>query len=185
MFAAERWAEAFVNSLDKDAEEGLVLLKILIDWIKKLPGAVFGTASARQAEKAIMAAGAGNGFAGTPCFNKTSRFVILLTEKNLLGHASAIIPEIEKLLDRKKNIVSVILESAMPAEKEFREKLVETVKKNTGAVEVRLAEKTEPRLLGGYRLIIGDKIFDASIAAQIKDMETALAAYVPAGLAEG
>lgn len=180
MFDSVRWAEAFINTMGKDAEEALVIFGILHDWIKKLPGAVFGTASARQLETLIAKGAMETGLSGSRPLEGASRFIILLVRRNQIAHAREIISETEKILDSINKTMPVVLESAVTPSAQLESQITETVKKRFGANHVRLEKKLRPELIGGYRLRIGDELVDASIITQLKNMEAALASGLSA-----
>jgi len=48
--------------------------------------------------------------------------------------------------------------------------LVEQVKKTDGFQHVELQEKVDPALIGGFVLQVGDKLVDASIAYDLKNI---------------
>jgi len=153
-----------------DAEEAFGILVILLRWVNKLPGAVFGTASAAQLKTLIGKAGARAGAAGTESFECACGFAALLVKRNLLRHSASVISEIRKLLDSGNGIVHATLESASSV---FvpEDELTSIIRERTGANEVRLEKKIRPELVGGYRLRIGDKIIDASVLARLKQIE--------------
>ena len=169
MFTPQRWARAFINSMGNDAEEAFEFFRLLVSWTGKLPGAVAGTSSAAQALALIKKAGENAGIA-SESLEGASHFIFILIKKNCLRHSEEITSEIQKLLDAKKNILPVIFESAFPSGG-FENELAEAIKKNTGAGEIRFRNVVRPELIGGCRLRIGDRLIDASVLSQLKQME--------------
>ena len=174
MFYPGHWAMAFVNTLERDHEDGFETLKLLASWVTSLHGEVFGRAAASKIEKLIREAAAGVTLSAAQ--ETAIRFVVLMVKKSVIRHAASVIAEIKKLLDRKNNVLAVSLESALPAGKEFEERVKEVLTKQTGAARVEITGKINPRLIGGYRLRIEDKIIDASILSQLRRMEARLSA---------
>ena len=181
-FTPGRWAEAFVNTMGSDAEEALIIFKILRDWVNKLPGAVFGPSSSMQVKKIIGEAGARLGLSGSAPLEGASQFIMLMVMKNIMRGSGDIITETERLLDKNKNMITVVLEYVFPPDKELEESISEIIKKQTGADGIRFIKKHEPALIGGYRLKMGDMVTDASVLFQLSNMEAALALNVHAGL---
>ncbi|MDR1863376.1 MAG: ATP synthase F1 subunit delta [Treponema sp.] len=173
MFVPQRWAAAFINSMGAEADEGFALLRILSDWIKELPGAVFGSYAAERLER-LIAEGAEKAGAGIP--EKCSRFVCLLVRKDLFKHIDPVLGEIEKILNEQKNILPVIAESALPLEGELEAFITGELKKQKKAAEVKLENRINPALIGGLRLRIGDEVIDASLRGQLQRMAADLAA---------
>jgi F0F1-type ATP synthase delta subunit len=185
MFLPERWAAAFVDTLGADAggktggaenravenlEEGIEALKSMAPCIKKIRGFFGGTNSAGQIER-MMRKAAGSGFP-LPDRNLeiTIRFIALLVKRNLFHRIDAVILQLERILDEKKGILPVILESAFPADKDFQDSLVDLLLRKTGAARIRLETRQESGLLGGYRLIIHTSVIDASLRSQLRNM---------------
>jgi len=176
MFLPRRWAEAFVNSLDENAEEAFGIFKILVQWINRLPGsqagsAVFGAAAAEQVNIILKKAGVKTG--ASESMEGASRFLTMLIGRNRLRYSPAIITEIQKILDVKNKKVRVILESVYPAGEQENE-IKEIVRKRTGAGEVHLENKIRPELIGGFRLRINDEVIDASVLSRLRQMEEKL-----------
>ncbi|MCL2479057.1 MAG: F0F1 ATP synthase subunit delta [Treponema sp.] len=191
-FAPDRWAEAFINTMGDDAAEAFTILKILNDWAVRLPGAVSGTAifgelSAQQMEKLILKAAAKLGLENSRSLEGASHFLILMVKKNILNLCGSVIEEIGKLIDLDNKTVSAVLEYVKQPGKELEDKITEIIKEQLHANEVRLIKKSEPALIGGFRLRIGDRVIDASVLSQLKNMEAVLALpeTQPAGLSNG
>lgn len=176
MFAPQPWAEAFVRTLDTDAEEGLVFFRIIKDCLGNLPGALFGSSVASEFENAMAKAAEKINVIGNRALDRASSLMALLLKRDLFQYSGEIVSEIEKILERQKKIVSVIFESVYPPAPELEEEIKEAIKKRINAGEVRLEKKINPALMSGYRLKIGDERIDASVYAQLHQMEKFLAA---------
>ncbi|MDR0496421.1 MAG: ATP synthase F1 subunit delta [Treponema sp.] len=172
MFTAKSWAEAFINSIEKeggDIEDSFNTLKALASWISLLPGTVFGREAAEKLEPLIRK--------GISAAQETViRFFLLTVKKNKIRHIDLIIREIKKALDIKRGVIEVSAEYAFQPGKEFESLVQETIKKRTGASRVELTAKINQELIGGYRLRIGDEIIDASVRCQLESLKVCLAA---------
>ena len=62
------------------------------------------------------------------------------------------------------------LTTAVPISAETRQALVDQVKKSAGFERVELEERVDPELIGGFVLQVGDKLVDASIAYDLKNI---------------
>jgi F-type H+-transporting ATPase subunit delta len=180
MLNPERWAAAFINSLGPDSGEGLQAFKAISAWVKKLPGAVFGSFQAERVSALVLEAGAKAGFGKggeiSPALKTAARFTSLLIKKNYFRHVDSVIKEAEKLLDKRQGVLRIFTESAFPLDGETEKRISEEIKRSTGAKEIFAEQKINPELIGGYRLRIGDEIIDASIRLQLKLMAKELAA---------
>ena len=188
MFSAVSWAQAFINILDntldnapdsnrgKDAriDEGFETLKALASFVKSLPGPVSGKSASEKLENLIRRAMAENTSpASAPVFEATLRFIILLVRKDRFRYVASVIEKIKNLSDKRRGIITASLECAfLPGMDES--KLIEVIKKRSGAKGVELTERLNPQLIGGYRLRIGDELIDASIRSQLRGLLTAM-----------
>jgi F-type H+-transporting ATPase subunit delta len=175
MFTPQRWAAAFVNSLGGEAVEGLAELEALSAWVTSLPGAVFGSSVAKRLEK-LIAEGAGKSGAPAELTKKCSRFISLLVRKDLFKHIDPALREIEKILNERKGVLPVIVESALPLDGEMEAFISGEIKKRKKAGELKLEKRINAELIGGFRLRIGDEVIDASLRSQLEQMAVDLAA---------
>ena len=85
-----------------------------------------------------------------------------------------ILPEIASAFidayKQHKGIHTLFLTTASPISDGTRQALVEQVKKTAGFQQVELHEKIDPALIGGFVLQVGDKLVDASIAYDLKNI---------------
>ncbi len=76
-------------------------------------------------------------------------------------------------LDEHMNRVVAHVGTALPLEDAHREIIRREVKRISGRDAI-LHERVEPELLGGMRLLVGDRLFDYTIRRRLKDMRLAL-----------
>lgn len=89
-------------------------------------------------------------------------------EDNLPEIAAAFIAQYKAY----KNIHIVKLTTAGPVSDAIRNDIVKQVKTAGGFENIELQEKIDPKLIGGFVLLIGDKLIDASIAYDLKTIAT-------------
>jgi F-type H+-transporting ATPase subunit delta len=178
MFAAERWASAFVHVLGDDPQaldEGLAALKVLIPCIQKIPGVLSGSTAASRLEYMIRRSMETTGMAGRGT-EYACRLLTLMVKKGLFTphNGAALLEAVETLRDRQKGVLVVRVDSAFPLDEELQETLKETVKqgigRKRGAKEIKLIPRIVPELLGGYRLQIGSESVDASLRFLLQKM---------------
>ena len=196
MFSAGSWAQAFINSLDNppknddSIDEGFETLKVLASFVKSLPGQVSGKSASEKLETLIrrgMAetaplASAPTFEAASPALEAAVRFIVLSVRKDRFRYIDLVIEKIKNLIDKKRGIITASLECAfLPGvdesnktsieESDIEEsRLIEVIKKRTGAAGVELSKRLNPQLIGGYRLRIGDEVIDASIRSQLREL---------------
>lgn len=100
----------------------------------------------------------------------TVNFVNLLADKNRL----ASLPEIEAyyrvLLDQHKGLIRGQLLTAVDIDQAKQEQVMNQLKAQLGK-DLALDFATDPSILGGVVLRVGDKILDASLRAQLQSIK--------------
>jgi len=187
MFAGRAWAEAFINTLEREGckiEDGIEALEIFAPRISSLRGIAFGSAAAEKLE-ALLREGLAKAGVSSPAYETALRFTILMVRKNAFRRIASVLDEAKKILDRKNKLVRVVVEyAAAPGEDAAGTKsakfmdegrIKELIKKRSGAAMVEMVMRNNQELLGGYRLRIGDELIDASIRSQLKKLGNSLA----------
>jgi F-type H+-transporting ATPase subunit delta len=172
MFAAERWARAFMAACADKKEEGLAVFKAFADYVPRMRiGA--GNPAARRLEAGLKA-GLGQPLEGGSL--AACRTALLLVRKGLARHIPAVAREAEKIWETENRIFTVCVESAFPLEAAFTDALRAKIREKTAAREVRLDTRVMPDLIGGCRLRLGTRRFDASLRGQLHKMAADLRA---------
>jgi F-type H+-transporting ATPase subunit delta len=97
----------------------------------------------------------------------------IITKKNREGIMYSIADEFVKLYDDQKGIVKAFVTSATELTDDLRQQFSKIVNDATGRV-VKLTEKIDESLIGGYVLRVGDNQIDASIRKQLNDLRLGL-----------
>ena len=101
------------------------------------------------------------------------KFLDLLVEKNRIG----ILPEISNayndLADAAQGVVHVQVHSFLPLSDKEKGQLQEKLKSITGKTVV-MEHATDPSLLGGVSLRIGNSVVDGTVANRLKELEEKL-----------
>jgi len=107
-------------------------------------------------------------------FHKLSKdFVTLITKNRRDSDLNIIAKEFISLYSDYKNIQQIVVTTATGLDDTLRAKLKELTSKATNS-EVDIIEKTNPALIGGFVLRIGDNQFDTSIATKIRKVKREL-----------
>ena len=107
-------------------------------------------------------------------FNKLSiDFVVLIAGKRRETELHSIAKEFTRMYAAFNNIQQITITSSSPLNEELRTKLKEIVSNETNS-KVEIIEKTNPSLLGGFVLRIGDNQIDTSISTQIRKVKQEL-----------
>jgi F-type H+-transporting ATPase subunit delta len=111
-----------------------------------------------------------NAVSGGKFSKLTAAFIILLIKKNreniLPEIATAFISQYKKY----KDIHTVKLITVSPLSEPVRNAIINQVKKTGGFENIELEEKIDKNIIGGFVLQVGDKLVDASIASDLKEI---------------
>jgi F-type H+-transporting ATPase subunit delta len=100
----------------------------------------------------------------------TDAFVKLLVRKNRDGDLPDIITAFIQQYKDEKGIHTVKLTTAVDVSDGIKNHIVDQVKKTTGLQNIELETVVEPNIIGGFVLQMGDKLVDASIAYDLKQI---------------
>jgi F-type H+-transporting ATPase subunit delta len=100
----------------------------------------------------------------------TLTFLKVVSQHNRLDCLRAIAKAARKQLDAAHGRVEVIVETAYPLSNPVRERIIARLTQMLGR-QVILSTQVNEDLLGGLMVRVGDTVYDASLAAQLKRME--------------
>jgi F0F1-type ATP synthase delta subunit len=192
MFAAGRWANAFVKACEagpetgadafmsddtlRQCEAGLAVIKAVFHSLSHLRGVVSGSATAACFNGFLRQALQKCGYTNRENGVEAARAVVfLLIQRGRFQYAGLLISEIEELLLKKRNILTVLLDCAEKPDDSFLEAIKATLKEREGARDVRIVTVLMPELLGGYRINIDGQRKDFSVLGRMKQLEQFLA----------
>jgi F-type H+-transporting ATPase subunit delta len=103
-------------------------------------------------------------------------FLKVVARHGRLDCLRAILTAAHKQLNEMRGRVEVLVESAAPLDETLRNEVRQQLKKSLGR-EVIIRERVNPEILGGLVVRVGDTVFDASVAQQLRRLRrSALAA---------
>ncbi len=100
----------------------------------------------------------------------TAAFNRLIVTKGRESNLPEIIHAFIETYKEKKNIYTIQLTTATPVNDATKAAIVAQVKKSAGFENVELEEKLDADLIGGFVLQVGDKLIDASIAYDLRQI---------------
>lgn len=100
--------------------------------------------------------------------------VDFLHKKRLLSKASEIMLALEKIINKEKNKLVVRVSSVLKLENKLKDELEQFLKKKYGSKEVELVEMIDSRLVGGFKIEVGDEVIDFSIKNKIGKLQAHL-----------
>ena len=198
MFSADPWARAFTAAFplpDGQAgdshetaalEESLAILRVYCRAALSVPGKLSGLNGAGRIAPLIGAALAKAGLAassgGRGADNSIAaaayarNFFLLMVQKGRFQQYRAIVNLIQKLIDKRKGRVEVILEAPFEGDPAFLESVRQTLLQKIPAREITVKPRLVPGLVGGIRLLAGSILFDGSLRARMEQMTADLSA---------
>jgi len=103
----------------------------------------------------------------------TMNFMMLVIEKGRERFYREIITEYLRMLDERRNILRIGVDSAKPLDEATRARVVEAIGQQSGKTVMAEFDET-PELIGGLRITIGDKVYDGSLRSQLEDLRVRL-----------
>ncbi len=100
-------------------------------------------------------------------------FMILVIEKGRERFFREIAASYLEMLDQRRNILRVSVESAVALDEQARTEVVDRLSTRNGKT-VMATFDVEPTLIGGLRVTIGDNVFDSSLQSQLEDLRERL-----------
>lgn len=101
-------------------------------------------------------------------------FISLLLDKGRIKYLPGIYEKFVGLADEKRSILTINIISATPLDNEQTAVIAAKYKKLYNAASVKTQVKYDPSLIGGIRVIVGDKMTDASVKGRLKELEQLL-----------
>jgi|WetSurMetagenome_2_1015567.scaffolds.fasta_scaffold00055_27 F-type H+-transporting ATPase subunit delta len=102
-------------------------------------------------------------------------FIGYLIDKKRIHQLASIAESVSKILDEHENKVKVTVESFGPLSGETVKKIKERLAQKLGK-DIVLTAEVNPSLLGGAKLVLGDRVIDGSIAYKLKRLSETVTA---------
>jgi F-type H+-transporting ATPase subunit delta len=107
---------------------------------------------------------------GSRVTNITSLFIRLLIAKGRESNLPEIITSFISQYKEYKNIYPVKLTTALPISENLKKGIIDQIKKTSDMQNIELEAVVNEDLIGGFVLEAGDKLIDASIAYDLKQI---------------
>lgn len=165
--ASTRYANALLDlSIEKNQLEkvyqDIVTLKATCEGSRELVNLLNSPIVKENKKKQALTAVFGSSFD-----ELSINYINLLVSKNRESLLPTIAEQFIKAYESHKNILTVEVTSAIKLDEAQKNKVLSLVKHDG---EINLVEKTDPALIGGFIVRMGDKQIDASIAKKFKDL---------------
>jgi len=107
---------------------------------------------------------------------KTLTFLMLLVDRGRIAILDTIAEKFLELSYKKESIEIAKVTSSIKLSTEQQKSIALKLKSITGAKQIKLALRVDPKLIGGFTVEIGSKLIDTSIRGQLKQISTLLGA---------
>jgi len=106
---------------------------------------------------------------------RTEALLGVMARNGRIGLLGGVAERLRVLLDERRGKVEVVVTTARPLDAPAEQELIRTLRDALGAEPLLRAEVDE-NVLGGMVVRVGDRVYDASVAAEIKGLKDALTA---------
>jgi len=107
---------------------------------------------------------------------KTLTFLMLLVDRGRIAILDTIAEKFLELSYKKESIEIAKVTSSIKLSTEQQKNIALKLKSITGAKQIKLALRVDPKLIGGFTVEIGSKLIDTSIRGQLKQISNLLGA---------
>jgi F-type H+-transporting ATPase subunit delta len=104
----------------------------------------------------------------------TLSFFDIMIRKGREAYLVDIVKAFKEQYNRKKEITPVKIKTAVQPDESFIHKVIEKLKKEAGLKNVEVNTEVNPDLIGGFVIQYEDKMIDASIAKNLKELKKEL-----------
>lgn len=97
-------------------------------------------------------------------------FVLLLIAKQRIKNVSEIYEQLVHLINEKLSILDMKIITVEPLEEQQLNSIKEKFRNKYSARGVKTTEIVDPSIIGGIKVIIGDKVYDGSVKGRIESL---------------
>lgn len=108
------------------------------------------------------------------CSDLTLRFLLTLNQKERLSHLGPIAAAFDELVQKEFGRIEVDVYTAEPAQAGELQQIKARLQEVLGREPV-IHSYTDPKMIGGVKLQIGDQLLDGSVATRLRQMRERLA----------
>ena len=94
-----------------------------------------------------------------------------LAKRRLLAKKDEILRKVEGIANLSLGIVKGKVLTAVELSTHTKNELTHSLKKRYGAKEIKLEEKINEELLGGFRIEVGDEVIDLSLKNKVRQLK--------------
>jgi len=152
--------QAQIESVLGELEDILEMARADRSFSEFLASRILPAAKREQSLRAIL---------GGRVSDLTLRFLLVLNEKGRLAHLPAIVGAYQQAVQESYGRVEVDVYTAAPIDAAALEQVRQSLQNRLGREPV-LHAYTEPSMIGGIKLQVGDQLIDASVETQLRNI---------------
>ena len=100
--------------------------------------------------------------------------LLLLLDKGRIDLLPDIGSAFAQMADGYRNILNIAVVSALPIDQAQTDKIAEKFKALYQGASVRITAETDASLIGGIKVIVGDKLYDGTVKGKLSGMKSAV-----------
>ncbi len=100
----------------------------------------------------------------------TLNFILLLLSKNRINYIHLIYIQFVQMVDERANVLNIDIISAIPLDQNQISGIKEKFRVKYKAYAVKANEIVDPSIIGGVKVVAGDKVYDGSIKGRIESL---------------
>lgn len=101
----------------------------------------------------------------------TKNVINFLKKRKLLSKTKIILEKLDKIVNKEKGLLEVTLKTAYPLNESDKKKIANELKRIYKVKSIVFNENLDMRLIGGFRLEIGEEIIDLSLNDKLKKLQ--------------
>ena len=101
-------------------------------------------------------------------FSKITKF---LYRKRLLSQAPDILSRLDKIIDKENERIVVTISSKESLHENIKKEIAQILKERYGVKKVLLLENLNEKLLGGFKIEVGDEVIDLTLKNKINRLQ--------------
>ncbi|HEX2947511.1 MAG TPA: F0F1 ATP synthase subunit delta [Clostridia bacterium] len=94
-------------------------------------------------------------------------FVLLLIDKERIGSLPGILRESVRLANERRKIMELTIYTAFPITQDQIDTICGKFKNMYAAADVKVTVTVDPSLIGGIKVVVGDKVYDGSVRKKL------------------
>lgn len=102
--------------------------------------------------------------------NEVLNLLLLLMDKSRIEFLPGIRSEYAKFADEKRSTLNIKIISAVPLDQSRVDGIAEKYRKLYGASSVNKSVEIDPGVIGGVKVVIGDKLIDGTVKGKLNEL---------------